>query len=89
MTTVRYCKVDYSTIFPVAFSVTNSPNEFSEEIPPGDEGLFADGEFDTKKFLNMILRKGYYPIIKSGSNSPSNVGDSVRDAVFNVADYLR
>ena len=89
ITAIRYCKIDYGTIFPVAFSVTNSPNEFSEEIPLGEGGLYADGEFDTKKFLNNTVRKGYYPIIKPSSNSPSGIGDSIRDAVFNAADYLR
>ncbi|HPO89441.1 MAG TPA: transposase [Methanothrix sp.] len=56
-------------------------------VPEGSGYLFGDGEYDSRKFLNDVVDKGYMPVIKPRKISAGGFGSRIRDRIFNSEIY--
>jgi hypothetical protein len=57
------------------------------KVPKGKGFLYGDGEYNSKKFLNKVVRQGYLPIIKPKKRNPKGFGARIRNEIYDEEEY--
>ena len=56
-------------------------------VPKGNGFFYGDGEFNSKRFLNRIVHRGYLPVIKPRKRNPKGFGARIRDEIYDEEKY--
>jgi len=58
-------------------------------VPSGKGFLYGDGEYNSKRFLNKVISRGYLPVIKPKKRNPKGFGAWIRDKSYDGEMYQK
>ena len=58
-------------------------------MPEGKGYFYADAAYDSRKVLNIVVDRGYLPIVKPQKNRAKGYGAKIRDEIFDKDKYRR
>ena len=77
------------TLYPVAVSITTYESKAIERLPEGKGYFYADAAYDSRRVLNIIVDRGYLPIVKPRKNRAKGYGAKIRDMISDKKKYKR